>query len=124
MVTNPIYESEEKFYEELPDYPLPTALLQRVNGIPSVSAVPDLPPPRKADLQQSADAFKDEESAVAAKLRSPRPASFGGLSTSSQMGEDCYTVMSPAGTLTMLPRNRHSAASLGGNVPWPAEGTL
>ena len=44
--------------------------------------------------------------------------SVGELTTVS--GEDCYTVMSPAGTITMMPRNRHSLPGCGSAVSAPA----
>ena len=119
MVSNPIYESGE-LYEELPDGPVTVARPLKSNGMtitPQVPElqVPELPPPRMNGH------VKVDENAVSAKRSSQRPKSMGGLSLSSQREEDCYTVMSPAGTLTILPRNRHSTGSLGPYLPWPNE---
>ena len=74
------------------------------NEITTTPEVPELPPPRMNGHD------KVEENVVSVKRSSQRPMSMGGLSLSSQREEDCYTVMSPAGPLTMLP---HSTGSLG-----------
>ena len=113
-MSNPIYEPGE-LYEELPDGPMAVAKQLKPNGMTTTPEVPELPPPRMNVH------VKVEENAVSIKRSSQRPMSMGGLSLSSQREEDCYTVMSPAGTLTMLPRNRHSTGSLGPYLPWPKE---
>ena len=121
MVTNPIYESGEDFYEELPDNSLKLQMAQELPTAASITIAPDLPAPRQPSNGAAAAANKDLE---ADKLGLPRPHSLGGLSLSSQMGEDCYTVMSPAGTVTMIPRNQHSLTSLNNGSTWPMGSTL
>ena len=128
MVTNPIYEAGEGVYEELPENP-PSSVQFMINTnapAPSAAMMPSLPPPRKTDPQEVTSLSEDEKSAMATKLGAAHPASLGNLSASFQLdeAEDCYTVMSPAGTLTVLPRNRHSMSSLGGGTPWPMGGAL
>ena len=128
-MTNPIYGGSDGFYEELPDNTTShhqiTATIAS-NAPASTVPPPAVPPPRKTDPQEmSLELSESEKEAIKAKLNG-RPSSLHeGLSTLQQdEAEDCYTVMSPAGTLTVLPRNRHSAASLGASAPWPMAGTL
>ena len=120
MVSNPIYEGSDGFYEELPDF-LPSS--ETFSAQASASIPPNIPPMRKMG-QNISESGKE---AMECKLDRAPPSSLDTHSLSSQHDktEDCYTVMSPAGTLTVLPRNRHSAGSqLGGSFPWPMGGTL
>ena len=124
MVSNPIYEGSDGFYEELPDC-LPSS--EPFSAKASASIPPNIPQMRKMDPQEMKNISESEKGAMECKLDRAPPSSLDNHSLSSQHGEteDCYTVMSPAGTLTVLPRNRHSAGSqLGGNFPWPMGGTL
>ena len=84
--------------------PMAVARQLKPNEITSTPEVPELPPPRMNGHD------KVEENVVSIRRSSQRPMSMGGLSLSLQREEDCYTVMSPAGPLTMLP---HSTGSLG-----------
>ena len=122
MVQNPIYGSSVDIYEELPD----GTPLHHI-GFNGASAVavgmttlpPSVPPPRKTEVEQ--ELSESEREAIEAKLESQDAVSLSSGGRCEET-EDCYTVMSPAGTLTVLPRNRHSTASL--NANWPMAGTL
>jgi hypothetical protein len=116
-VTNPIYETGDDVYEELPDV---ASGKQLSNGLYTDVAPPlpsvrydHLPPAVKLPGQKGestpslAHTLKDGPSdKVAPQLTIPPSGSTGALSAHS--AEDCYTVMSPAGTLTVVPRSRHS----------------
>ena len=114
MVINPLYGESDGLYEELPEN-VPTSTAPT-----AVPAQPSTPPPRHAG---QTDIMKSEREEKLGGCLSSTPDNHS-ISSSFQQDdmEDCYTVMSPAGTLTMLPRNRHSAASLGGSTPWPLSG--
>ena len=136
MVHNPIYGGSGDIYEELPD-DVATAHSLNLNGASAVPATaaslppPSVPPPRKTETTGAVELSESEKEAIEAKLKDIEG---GGEDTRSlasscpppgEEAEDCYTVMSPAGTLTILPRNntnRHSAASL--TASWPMAGTL
>ena len=122
MVTNPIYAGSEGFYEELPENLPSSEHLSASTPATSASVPPNIPPPRKTDPFETPNL---SESKKEAKINGPRPSSLDNLSSCGfDETEDCYTVMSPAGTLTVLPRNRHSTASLGSGAPWPMGGAL
>ena len=135
MVTNPIYGSNDGFYEELPEHPHSTNH-STLNTIatslsPSTPLPPNIPPPRKAAPDELAlELPESEKEALESKLNGvPPSSSHDAISLSSSLRynetEDCYTVMSPAGTVKMLPRNRHSVGSLpAGGTPWPLGGPL
>ena len=116
-VVNPIYESgDDSVYEELPDF-LPTGKGDTVYS----DVGPPLPSPRYDHLPPVAGdklGAEKEGNVVSQtptpqcdpteKLTIPSSRSSGALSVHST-AEDCYTVMNPAGTLTVVPRSRHSA---------------
>ena len=114
-VTNPIYETgESDVYEELPDI--------NSNDATCTNVAPPLPSVRYNHLLAKSDALKNEcvdtqtpKHCVNNKLLMiPSSQSTGALSELS--GEDCYTVMNPAGTITMMPR--HSGThTVGGGGP-------
>ena len=116
-MTNPLYGGSDGLYEELPDNPFPSN-----TAATAASVQPNIPTPRNA---HHTELSKEE---IHSKLDGSLPTTLDNRSISSSCRydetEDCYTVMSPAGTMTVLPRNRHSAASLGGSVPWPVGGAL
>ena len=123
MVQNPLYESTEDHYEHLPDCsngrPPPSLTILPATptsldnpGQPNADITPQLPPPRK---NSEAGPLGEKPSLLGNTERSPKQQSnkhipdsqsMGGISV--QSGEDCYTIMSPAGTLTMLPRTTSS----------------
>ena len=122
MVLNPLYEAAEDHYEHLPDcngLPPPSlAILPATPTFPSdpgqfyTDITPQLPPPRR-DINPGYPGEKAVTVDVTEKspkrpgsMHIPESKSLGGISNYS--GEDCYTIMSPAGTLTMLPRNTSS----------------
>lgn len=131
MVTNPLYETGEDIYEELPDREVE-------NGQVYMDMAPPLPSARN---EKCPSAPPEKDSAISNKtgtsltpernqdkftmLNVPRPRSTGDLSSCSV--EDCYTVMSPAGDVTVLPRNRHSGShsmASGGAVSTEGRSTL
>ena len=126
MVSNPIYSGD--IYEELPEDSVHPLHVNGASAVPaSLSLPPSIPPPRKTDNTE--ELSQSEREAVEAKLRDMGGAGPESEDAKSQVSsccgeetEDCYTVMSPAGTLTVLPRNRHSAASI--TTSWPMAGTL
>ena len=133
MVTNPLYDTGENIYEELPDPEVE-------NGQVYMDMAPPLPSARNEKCPTITSAPPEKESASDSigtsltpeikqgkftMLNVPRPRSTGDLSSCSV--EDCYTVMSPAGDLTMLPRNRHSGShnmASGGAGPTEGRSTL
>ena len=136
MVTNPIYGDSDGYYEELPDNT--NSLHQCNSNAPACNVIsasdttsPTVPPPRKGNPQEmTLELSESEREAIESKLNGNIPPSSSHDTTSLSSTnvpndtEDCYTVMSPAGTLTVLSRNRHSTTSLGANNPWPMAGTL
>ena len=120
MVHNPMYSGSGDIYEEIPE---DTAHARsRVSSVPNLVSLPSsIPPPR--NINPTEELSESEKEAIEAKLKDigTHSESQGAKSqVSSCCGEeveDCYTVMSPAGTLTVLPRNRHSAASITANGP-------
>ena len=117
MVVNPLYEATEDHYEHLPE-PRPVFVFNTlpVTGESCYTDVgPALPPPRivtsstsdnvscEQEKMDKHTSFKQEEM----DKHIPTDVSVGDISACSMEG--CYTVMSPAGTLTVLPRNRNSA---------------
>ena len=112
-VTNPIYETGDDVYEELPD-----ANYDKVSGAYS-DVAPPLPSARydhlpaidnKLALMEGSPVKQDPDKV--ATLTIPVSKSTGALSNLS--GEDCYQIMNPAGTLTMMPRSRDSGMVNGG----------
>ena len=115
-VTNPIYETGDDIYEELPDPK--TEDLVKTGGV-FTDMAPDLPsgkmyptiesaPPEKASPIFSTLPPTEKTQDKFMMLSVPRPCSTGDISLCS--AEDCYTVMSPAGGVTMLPRMRQSSS--------------
>lgn len=125
-MTNPIYEAGDDVYEELPDLlkdkqscnegvtycdvapPLPSA---RYDHLP-----PALAPPPATKLQ---DQNGDNTDSISKTPKSDPtekktedlltlPSSNSSSSLSVHSTEDCYTVMNPAGTVTVMPRTRGS----------------
>ena len=126
-MTNPIYGGSDGFYEELPETPTSTGPnITHIATSNSSSEVPSVPPPRKAGPEGMTlpELSQGEKEAMEAKLNEPLPLSSSPSQQYDETAEDCYTVMSPAGTVMMLSRNRHSVASIGGSAPWPMGGTL
>ena len=120
MVHNPMYSGSGDIYEEIPDdtaHPL--------NGVSSVPTLVSLPPsiPLPRNINPTEELSEGEKEAIEAKLKDIDTLSES-LDVNSQVSsccgeevEDCYTVMSPAGTLTVLPLNQHSEASITANGP-------
>ena len=126
MVPNPLYEAADDHYEHLPDCknhtpsshsprsldPHPPTLLP-IHPNTSSSAgqlyndvTPQLPPPRKdssGDKPATLSTLEKSPQHPTTGVQLPESHSLGSMSAYSG-GEDCYTVMSPAGTITMLPR--------------------
>ena len=120
---NPIYETASNdVYEELPDL-----LRDKQNeGATYCDVAPPLPsarydhlPPAPAKLQdhkgdgvngvsitQPSKQNDPSENKKENQLALPSSSSSGALSVGSS--EDCYTVMNPAGTVTVMPRSRAS----------------
>ena len=119
-VTNPIYETGEDVYEELPDQE--DNKVSKLTSDQLYSDVAPALPPARYDYLPTADRLPPGEEGTSATpltqtpkqdrklatLDIPKSESAGVLSTGS--GEDCYTAMSPAGTVTLMPRNRHSGS--------------
>ena len=118
---NPLYGDSDGLYEELPENVTTSVTITASTAMP---VRPNVPPPRLAGQTDLPKNERDDK--LDDKLAGCPSSTHDTHSISSSCRhddtEDCYTVMSPAGTLTMLPRNRHSAASLGGSVPWPMGG--
>ena len=121
MVHNPIYGGSGEIYEELPDEPPNTPCLNGASATPlqiPASLPPSVPPPRKTQ-----EMSESKREAIEAKLEETQDrVSLASSCRGGEEAEDCYTVMSPAGTMTVLPRNRHSTGSLTAN--WPLAGNL
>ena len=118
MVQNPLYEAADDHYEHLPDcnghpppflsnHP-PTISITPSSNPSQVEITPQLPPPRKENEagcngeSSATDNIGNKSHHYLGNVNLPESQSIGGVSTYS--GEDCYTIMSPAGTLTALPR--------------------
>ena len=105
MVVNPLYEASEDHYEHLPE-PRPIFVSDTLPGTGEscyTDVGPALPPPRNVASSTSdkvSSEWKKNDKHI------PTDMSVGDISACSMEG--CYTVMSPAGTLTVLPRNRNS----------------
>ena len=116
-VANPIYETGEDVYEEIPD--------REGNKLTSdqlySDVAPALPPARYDFLPNTVNLSPGKEGTSAsatpltqtpkqdrklATLDIPKCESAGALSTGS--GEECYIAMNRAGAVTMMPRNQHS----------------
>ena len=120
MVHNPMYSGSGDIYEEIPE-----DIAHPLNGVSSVptflSLPPSIPPPRNNNSTE--ELSEGEKEAIEAKLKDigthseSQDAKSQVSSCCGEEVEDCYTVMSPAGTLTVLPRNRHSEASITANGP-------
>ena len=122
MVVNPLYEAADDHYEHLPDFQAPPSLSVQAATPTSLSSpgeskhtdvTPILPPPRK-DFE-AAESTGEKPSLTDTQGKSPKRASTMLIPESCSLGdvsacsaEDCYTIMSPAGTVTMLPRNTSS----------------
>ena len=119
---NPIYESgdDEDMYEELPEMAGDKTYSEVAPPLPS-ARYDHLPPPPNVTVTGEKEPNTHSLSATPkhdpnGKLALPSSNSSGALSTHSAP-EDCYTVMNPAGTITVVPRNsRHS----GVGVQWGA----
>ena len=114
MVINPLYGGSDGLYEEIPGNAATTA---KMTTAPSaVSAEPSLPPRKHVE---PIDLTRDDK--LAGTLSSMNDNCSISSSCRYDETEDCYTVMSPADTMTMLPRNRHSTASLAGSISIPMD---
>ena len=112
MVQNPLYEAtDDEHYESLPDcksHPslsLPPPSTMASTGQPYTNVTPQLPPPRRGSTATRGGAVmggREKSPKHTTSEQPPECKSLGGMSQYS--GEDCYTIMSPAGTLTILPR--------------------
>ena len=118
---------ETSIYEELPEDTPPPLNLNGASAVPATSLPPSIPPPRKTYPLNSTtqELSESEREAIEAKLGETGGAPDARSLASSCPGEeteDCYTVMSPAGTLTVLPHNhRHSAGGASQPAgPWQA----
>ena len=118
MVHNPMYSGSGDIYEEIPeDTAHPRSGVISVPNL--VSLPPSIPPPR--NINPTEELSESEKEAIEAKLKEisthseSQDAKSQVSSCCGEEVEDCYTVMSPAGTLTVLPRNRHSGASITAN---------
>lgn len=132
-VTNPIYETGEDVYEELPDQVTSTKL----DGLYTDAAPPPLPSARYDHLPAAGKITggKDDSAINTPLTQTPKqvpksmllniPPSASSGALSAHSAEDCYTVMSPAGTMTMMSRSCHSGsyslASGGSGVAAPGE---
>lgn len=134
-VTNPIYETGEDVYEELPDQDSRTKLDALYPG----TAPPPLPSARYDHLPAAGKVTGGKDDGGSAintpltqtpkqgpkfmLLNIPPSASTGALSAHS--ADDCYTVMNPAGTMTVMSRSCHSGsyslASGGSGIAAPGE---
>ena len=107
MIMNPLYDGiDEGHYEQLPDcrgQPPPSIPLSSAPTL-HTPTTPHLPPPRSNSATQDRACTKHIES-----LALPESKSLSCMSTYSS--EDCYTVMSSAGTVTILPRLTTTAAT-------------
>ena len=118
MIQNPLYEAGDDHYEHLPDcnsHPPPslsnhhpTISITPSSNPSQVDSTPQLPPPRKENEAGSHGEIPatvnvgNKSHHYLGNVNLPESQSMGGVSAYS--GEDCYTIMSPAGTLTALPR--------------------
>lgn len=116
MVQNPLYDTtdDDDYYEQLPDYKIHPSLslplrfppsTMASTGQPYTDVTPQLPPLRRdsvATRGESALRVVEKSPKHMTSVPLPESKSLGGMSQCS--GEDCYTIMSPAGTLTMVPR--------------------
>ena len=120
-VTNPIYEAGDDVYEELPD-PIPDKQKTITDAV-YTDVAPPLPSTRYDHLAPAGKLQNEDKresigtpplvitpkhgDKVIQSLTIPSAGSASALSALSG-ADDCYTVMNPAGTLTIVPRSRHS----------------
>ena len=103
MVVNPLYEGAEDHYEHLPEpQPVFIPAILPVTYESGYSDVGPSLPPRKNEESSATDAIPGIRSDKLA------PKHFSLDATSANSMEDCYTIMSPSGTVTVLPRNQSS----------------
>ena len=103
MVVNPLYEGAEDHYEHLPEpQPVFVPAILPVTYESGYSNVGPSLPPRKNEGSSATDDIPY----IRSDKLVPKHLSLGATSASSI--EDCYTVMSPAGTVIVLPRNQSS----------------
>jgi hypothetical protein len=127
-VTNPIYETGDDVYEELPDLDSDKTANKLVSDTAFTNVAPPLPSTRYDHLPALGKITAENGTTSTALTHTPKQdpmmlnippsESIGALSALSR--EDCYTIMSPAGTMTMMPRNRHSLPGSGSGVSAPA----
>ena len=127
-VTNPIYETGDDVYEELPDLDSDKTANKLVSDTAFTTVAPPLPSTRYDHLPALGKITADNGTTSTALTHTPKQdpmmlnippsESIGAFSALSR--EDCYTIMSPAGTMTMMPRNRHSLPGSGSGVSAPA----
>ena len=115
MVNNLIYRGSS-IYEEIPESP--EAVYQN-SGVQNAAEAhpPSLPGPRKGEPSNTeSHAMKQNSYSRSPIATQETDFQAAGEDTT----EECYTLMSPAGTLTVLHRNRNSSASL--TPGWPLPG--
>ena len=118
MVNNPIHRGSS-IYEEIPESP---EVVYQNRGVQNAAEAhpPSLPGPRKGEPSNTESQAMKQNSCSFSPI-TPQETDFQAAGEGTT--EDCYTVMSPAGTLTVLYRNRNSSASLtpGWPLPGPAQ---
>ena len=115
MVDNPIYTGSS-IYEEIPE--CLEAVYQNSGAQNATKAnPPSLPGPRKGEPSNT-ESHAMKQNSYSRSPIAPQETDF--QAAEEGMTEDCYTLMSPAGTLTVLYRNRNSSASL--TPGWPPSG--
>ena len=115
MIHNPIYRGSS-IYEEIPGSL--EAVYQNSGAQNTAKAhPPSLPGPRKGEPSNTESHAMKQNS----YSRSPIATQETDFQAAEEgTTEECYTLMSPAGTLTVLYRNRNSTASL--TPGWPLPG--
>ena len=117
MVNNPIYRGSS-IYKEIPESP--EAVYQN-SGVQNATKAypPSLPGPRKGELSNTeSHAMKQKSCSLSLSPIAPQATDFQAAREGTT--EECYTLMSPAGTFTALHHNRNSSASL--TPGWPLPG--
>ena len=105
MIHNPIYR-RSSIYEEIPESP--EAVCQN-SGVQNATKAhpPSLPGPRKGEPSNT-ESQAMKQNSYSLSLIAPQETDF--QAAGEGMTEECYTLMSPAGTLTVLYHNRNSSA--------------
>ena len=121
MVNNPIYRGSS-IYEEIPGSP--AAVYQNSGAQMAISDPPSHPPSLPGQTKETPSntdpvlSHAMKQNSYSLSPIAPQETDFQAAGEGTM--EDCYTLMSPAGTLTVLHHNMNSSASL--TPGWPQSG--